>query len=272
MFDVEHLEQRGDNLVLELRLGDPGGQLPGQLHIECEAEGLLDGQGGVVNVVLLVVDGLSAVLDELLVGKGAVQHLASHARVAVPLVRDGLEERGAAGAGLAQHEDHLARFADAPEAVEKRRLGPLLAEAEHLADGRDDVEEVDEGIREGLDVVCPSAHAPDRQAIPVHPDVLRPDPRLPLGVEVSAQGGLQVKVFECLLGCGEAVLQRALLVRSPVPLAAPVAHTRHVGQFALQFGKVGLCLLDRDAARSGRSIGVAAASLLTEVLGTACHG
>src|SRR5690606_30933960 len=130
---------------------------------------------------------LSAVLNELLVGKGAVEHLTVHACVTVPLVRDGFEEGCATRPRLSQDENHLAWLAETLKIVQQGCLDALLPKTEPSCDGRDDVEEVNECVGEGFDVVGLPAHAPDRQAIPVHPDVLRPNARLPLGIQVTAQ-------------------------------------------------------------------------------------
>ncbi len=264
MLDVEHLEKSRDDLLLELLFGDPSRELARALDVEREPESLLYGQRWVMDVVLLVINCLSAVRNELLVGEGAVQHLASHARVAVPLVRDGSKERGAAGPGFTKHEDHLTRFAYALELVQEGSLGPLLAKTEQSPDWSDDVEEVDERIGKGFDVVRLSAHALHREPGPVHADVLRTDPGFPLGVQVTAQHGLQIELLQSPLRGGQPILQLAFLV---VSLVAPVAGAGHVGQLALQLGKVGLCLSDRDASRPGRSLGVGPQSLFPEILG-----
>ena len=95
---------------------------------EGEGEGVLDGEGGVVQIVLRVVEDVAAIALHHLGGRGAaVGDFAGHVLVAKPLVTEHLEEGRAAAAGPAQDEQHLAGPDAAVEVVQEGANGRFRA-------------------------------------------------------------------------------------------------------------------------------------------------
>ncbi|KAF1738373.1 hypothetical protein CRV24_000298 [Beauveria bassiana] len=151
-----------------------------RLGAQRKAERLPDGERGQVAVVFRVVDNLAAVATVHLLGvDAAVAHVALDGNVAPAIVGNGLEKGGAAGAGAAEHEHHLAGADDAGKVVNQvADLGPALGEAER----RDELGQVaieirakgaEDGLGQGADRHGGQGRALDGEVLEDDTDLLR---------------------------------------------------------------------------------------------------
>ncbi|KAI3475787.1 hypothetical protein L1887_62784 [Cichorium endivia] len=239
--DAEHLEEGVEHLLVERLDGLVRETLAGALEVESELERLLDGEGGKVEVVLLVVDGFALVLLAELVGAdAAVADVAVDGDVAAALVGDGLKEGGAARAGASDDEHHLAGLGEAVEVLEELAAAVLVEGGHDLEDGAE--ESAGDGVREGADVEGHRVVAEHLEVGPRDADVLALD----AGFGVLGLGGAevlhQIKVV-VVVGVGSVALNVLGLLGLLATVGVGLSAER-----GLEHGKLGLGTLDVDTA------------------------
>ncbi|PMB69223.1 hypothetical protein BM221_003861 [Beauveria bassiana] len=133
VLNAHGLEQKVPRLLLVLvAVLDALRQRKGHVEAGGKVHGLPDGQCGKEDFLLGVHDDLAAVALGLVGRHGAEAHVAGHVGEAAAVVGQHLEQRGAAGAGAAEDEQHLAGPHAAVHAVENGLHGRLLARLANL--------------------------------------------------------------------------------------------------------------------------------------------
>ena len=257
MLDVKHLEQQINYPFLEDLLAHTYRSFPWCLCVKRKTKRLADGQSCIMHVVFLVVHGLSTKLFGERTGIiRTKEYITRHRRIAIALVCDHLEERGAATSGSPEDEYHFSGLCDAAKGLENIELGAFLTPPEKVHERPWDIKEADEGIWKCPNNVLGTTDTFDRQIVPDDTNTFRLDAGCFIMFFSTTQGLFEIKCHSALLR--DSFLEVLFGISSSVAIAPKGADaTRRArkvrllpgndGQLLAELCKVGFGAFNGDA-------------------------